>query len=148
MPLIRDLELTRDETLKYFSLGDADLAKTYGPGKWSVRFVLNHIADSEMVMYYRIRRVICEPRQIIWYYDEDAWAKRLDYGEVPLSLPRDIYTSVRAGIIDCAERHYESDGQIPFVHSITGLRTLKDEFDKVDWQNEHHLAQIRKALGS
>jgi hypothetical protein len=48
MQLIQDLERTRDETLKYFSLDERDLARTYGPGKWSVRFVLNHIVDSEV----------------------------------------------------------------------------------------------------
>ena len=30
--LMRELERTRDETVGYFSLGDADLARTYGPG--------------------------------------------------------------------------------------------------------------------
>ncbi len=38
-------------------------------------------------------------------------------------------------------------GQREFVHSVTGVRTLKDEMDKVAWHNEHHLGQIRTALG-
>lgn len=56
--LIADLEATRDETLRYFSLGEDQLAKTYGPGKWSVRYILHHLCDSETVLYDRIRRVI------------------------------------------------------------------------------------------
>ena len=45
---IRDaLEATRDETLPLFALGDTDLERTYGPGKWSVRYLLHHIADAE-----------------------------------------------------------------------------------------------------
>jgi hypothetical protein len=32
------------------------------------------------------------------------------------------------------------------VHSVTGVRTLKDEFDKVASHNQHHLDQIRRAL--
>jgi hypothetical protein len=54
--LIRELERTRDETLRYFSLGDADLARTYAPGKWSVRHLLNHLTDSEIVLAERVRR--------------------------------------------------------------------------------------------
>ena len=69
---IRDLERTRDETMGYFSLPDGDLARTYGPGKWNVRYVLHHLVDSETVLYYRIRRVLSEPRQVIWYYDQAA----------------------------------------------------------------------------
>ena len=34
MRLIRDLESTRDETLRYFRLNEDDLARIYAPGKW------------------------------------------------------------------------------------------------------------------
>lgn len=34
MQLIHDLEATRDHTLKYFGLGNADLARTDADGKW------------------------------------------------------------------------------------------------------------------
>src|SRR3982750_4782634 len=125
MQLIRQLEATRDETLKYFALSESELARSYGPGKWPVRFILLHLSDSETVLYDRIRRVLSEPRQVIWWYDEDAWAKRLDYSERPLHIARAIYTSVRAAMIFYAERHYETDGDLEFVHSLTGVRTLR-----------------------
>jgi hypothetical protein len=146
MQLIRELERTRDETLKYFSLGDADLQRTYGPGKWSVKYLLHHLSDSETVLYDRICRVLSEPRQVIWVYDQDAWAKGLDYSTKPLDLSRNVYESVRGAIIYFAGLHYETQGHLEFVHSVTGVRTLKDEFDKVADHNEHHLEQIRRAL--
>ena len=146
MQLIRDLERTRDETLGYFTLPAQDLARTYGPGKWNVRYLLHHLVDSETVLYYRIRRVLCEPRQVIWYYDEAAWAKGLNYAEVPLDLMRPVYESSRAAVIYYAGLHFEKSGEIEFVHSRTGLRTLRDEFEKVAQHNEHHLKQIRTAL--
>ena len=46
----------------------------------------------------------------------------------------------------CARLHYTQDGHLEFVHSLTGVRTLKDEFDKTASHNEHHLSQIRRAL--
>lgn len=145
--LIRELERTRDETVGYFSLADADLARTYGVGKWSVRFILHHLADSETVFLYRIRRVVSEPHQVIWVYDQDAWAKGLDYGHLPLDTSQRLYEPTRAAIIYHVGTQYERNGDREFVHSTTGLRTLKDEFDKVASHNEHHLAQIRAALG-
>ena len=146
MHLIQALEKTRDETLGYYSLGEKDLMRTYGPGKWSVRYLLHHLSDSETVLFDRIRRVLSEPRQVIWVYDQDAWAKGLDYATLPLELSRRIYESVRSAIIYYAGLHYEEKGHLEFVHSVTGVRTLKDEFDKVAEHNEHHLAQIRLAL--
>ena len=148
MQLIRDLETTRDETLRYFSLSDDQLARTYAPGKWSVRYILHHLTDSETVFFDRIRRVLSEPRQVIWWYDENAWSKALDYSERPLEMSRSIYESVRAAMIFYAKLHYEKDGHLEFVHSVTGVRTLKDEFDKTASHNEHHLSQIRRALNS
>jgi hypothetical protein len=146
MQLLRELEATRDETLRYFSLDQHDLMRTYAPGKWSVRFILLHLSDSETVLFDRIRRVLSEPRQVLWVYDQDAWAKGLDYSQVPLEISRRVYESVRNAIIYYAGMYYEQRGHLEFVHSVTGVRTLKDEFDKVASHNEHHLGQIRSAL--
>jgi hypothetical protein len=146
MQLIRELETTRDETLKYFALDQHDLGRKYGPGRWSVRYVLHHLSDSETVLFDRIRRVLSEPRQVLWVYDQDAWAKGLDYSQVPLDISRRVYESVRSAIIYYAGMYYEQKGHLEFVHSETGVRTLKDEFDKVASHNEHHLGQIRLAL--
>src|SRR5271170_7849464 len=146
MDLIARLEASRTRTLRYFDLGQQDLARTYAPGKWPVSFILHHLADAETVLFDRIRRVISERRQVIWAFDQDAWASGLDYSHMPLDLSRRIYESVRAGVIYQARLHYEKSGHLDFVHSETGVRTLKAEFDKVASHNEHHLAQIDLAL--
>src|SRR6185369_13461443 len=145
MEIIDKLELTKKNTLKFFALTNEDLNKSYGLDKWTVRYILHHIADAETVMYDRIRRVISEPKQVIWVFDQDAWAKGLDYSNVPLELSKNIYASVREAIIYYARLHYTQKGHLEFVHSETGLSTLKDEFDKVVWHNEKHLEQIQKS---
>jgi hypothetical protein len=146
MQLLGELERTRDETLRYCSLDHRDLMRTYAPGKWSVRFVLHHIFDSETVLLDRICRVLSEPRPVLWVFDPDAWAKGLDYAQRPLELSRQVYQSARNSIIYYAGRYYEEKGHLEWVHSVMGVRTLNDEFDKVATHNEHHLAQIRLAL--
>ena len=145
--LIDDLNRTRDETLGCYDLSVDDLSRTYGPGKWSVRFLLHHLADSETVFYERICRVLSEPRQVLWVYDENAWAKGLDYSVKPLSLVRPVYASLRAANVYYVKQYYEAEGHREFVHSVTGVRTLKDEMQKIASHNAHHLAQIKTALG-
>ena len=56
------------------------------------------------------------------------------------------YEATREGIIHLAGQHYDKSGRLEFIHSETGLRTLKDEFDKVAAHNEHHITQIEMAL--
>jgi DinB superfamily len=146
MDVITRLESTRDRTLQYFELGNDELDRRYAADKWPVRFVLHHLADSETVLNDRIRRTISEPRQVLWAFDQDAWATGLDYSQMPLDLSRQIYEATRAGIIHLARQHYDQRGGLEYVHSETGVRTLKQEFDKVADHNEHHLAQIEMAL--
>lgn len=146
MEIIEKLEATKAATLKYYDLDDEQLDKSYGAGKWTVRYLLHHLADAETVLYDRVRRVISEPKQVLWVFDERAWAKGLDYANLPLELSKHIYSSVRDAIIYHAHLHYEGSGHLEFVHSETGIRTLRQEFDKVAAHNEHHLEQIKTAL--
>ena len=148
MDTIDRLEATKVKTLAYYDLGDDQLEQTYEPGKWTVRYLLHHLADAETVLYDRIRRVISEPRPVVWAFDQDAWAQGLNYARQPLALSRSIFKAARTGVIYQAQQHYARIGHLEFVHSETGVRTLKDEFDKVVWHNEHHLDQIKRALAS
>jgi DinB family protein len=144
--MIRELERTRDETLRCFTLDERSLERTYAPGKWSVRYVLHHLADSETVFFDRVRRVLSENRPVLWVMDQDAWAKGLDYSRIPLDIACRVYEATRNAIIYYAGLHYEAHGHLEWVHSVDGVRTLRDEFDKVAAHNEHHLSQIRVAL--
>lgn len=146
MTLIDQLEHTRAATLALFDLDEPALGRRYAPNKWSVRELLHHLSDAETVLFDRIRRVISEPRPVLWAFDQDAWAAKLDYAERPLPISRTLYEATRAGIIYYAQRHYRQSGHLEFVHSETGVRTLKDEFEKVAHHNQHHLDQISAAL--
>ena len=146
MQIIQRLEATRDETLGLFQLNEPELARRYAPDKWPVRFILHHLADAETVLFDRIRRIISEGRPVVWAFDQDAWATELDYSQLPLELSRNIFESTRSAIIHYARLHYDLHGNLEFVHSETGVRTLQEEFDKVAAHNQHHLEQIRSAL--
>lgn len=145
--LIHELERTRDEALQCFSLHQRDLARIYAPGKWSIGHILHHLSDSEIVFFDRIRRVLSEPRPVLWVMDQDAWARGLDYSRVPLDISRHVYEATRKAIIYYAGAHHERSGHLEWVHSVDGVRSLRDEFDKVAAHNEHHLGQVRLALG-
>ena len=146
MQLITDLKKTQTKTLAYFDLSEADLNKSYAPGKWTIREMLHHLTDAETVLYERVRRIISKPDQVIWGFDQNLWARHLEYNTLPLSLNKAVYKSVRENVIFLAEKYYVSHGKHTFVHNETGRRTLKDEFDKIPAHNAQHLSQIESAL--
>jgi hypothetical protein len=145
--LVTRLEDARRRTLEFFRLPAPVLDRTYAPGKWSICFILHHLADSETVLYDRIRRVISEPKGVIWAFDQEAWARGLDYSTFPLPVSERIFDAVRSGIIHQAHTQLSRSGDRQFVHSESGVRTLREEFEKVAWHNDHHLRQIEQAIG-
>src|SRR3972149_333064 len=66
------------------------------PGEWSAHEIVCHCADSETSAYARIRLLLTEPEPTIQGYDQDAWARTLDYHAHPLAPPLAVVGAVRA----------------------------------------------------
>jgi uncharacterized damage-inducible protein DinB len=47
------------------ALGPAGVERPLAPGKWSVRQVLCHLADAEIVFAFRLRQALAEPNHVI-----------------------------------------------------------------------------------
>lgn len=146
MDIITPLTDTKNETENYFDLSTYELSKSYSAGKWNIKQILVHLADAESILLNRIKRVIAEPKQVIWAFDQDLWCRHLAYTEFPLAISKALYVANRQNVIFLAEKYYDTLGNKEFIHSETGLRTLKDEFDKVPLHNQGHLNQIKLAL--
>jgi hypothetical protein len=50
------------------------LEQTYGPGKWSARQVIHHLADAHMHAFLRTHFILAEDKPVLKPYDQDAWA--------------------------------------------------------------------------
>ncbi len=76
-------------------LSPAQIRQPEGPDKWSITEVAQHLADSELVWAYRLRRVVAEDRPTLTGFDQDAWALRLAYRSVPIGDALDQFEVVR-----------------------------------------------------
>lgn len=65
------------------------------PGKWSVRDVVQHLADSELVGGFRLRIVLAQDRPTLVGYDQDLWTERLRYREVDVRDAFEQFTAIR-----------------------------------------------------
>ncbi len=148
MEIISLLKSTKEKTLAYYDLPESDLDRTYGPGKWTIRQLLNHLADAESVLNERIRRAIAEVHPFVTLFDQDRWNEYLDYHTYPVSLSKQVFASMRDSIIYLCEKHYAESGKKLFFHTAAGIRSLQQEFDKVASHNEGHLKQIETAMAS
>src|SRR5262245_5213036 len=97
--IVTTLETTRDQMAKAFAAPASDLAKSYGPGKWTVRQILAHVADCEFINLWRFLRAVAEPGSKVEVFEENDWAKRLDYATRPVEVSRDIFLGARNMVI-------------------------------------------------
>ena len=74
-----------------------------GPGKWSAREIVHHLADSEMTSAIRLRRVIAEDRPTIQGYDQDHYAQTLFYDR-PVANSLEAFRFARASTAEILER--------------------------------------------
>src|SRR5881275_229615 len=66
------------------------------PGKWSVTEIIAHLADVEMVIGYRLRKILEADGTPIQAYDQDVWAGFSNYEAIPLEESLHKQTILRA----------------------------------------------------
>jgi hypothetical protein len=121
----------------------AELDFVPAPGKWSVRQILCHLADSEIVGADRFRRVIAEDNPTMIAYDQDAWAKNLDYGRRKISQALETMRHLRAENHELLKSLPEAAFERKGTHSLHGTITLLDFLRIYAEHTEKHAAQIR-----
>ena len=56
-----------------------ELAFVPAPGKWNIKQLTRHVADTEIVVGMRMRQIIAEDNPTLIPFDQDKWAANLGY---------------------------------------------------------------------
>jgi hypothetical protein len=109
-------------------LDDAVLRRPEKPGKWSILQVIQHLADSELVVRYRMRLVLAQPGAEILGYDQDLWASGLEYNEADPADTLELLRVLRKA-------------------NLKMLRALNDEqMERYGLHNERGPESVRKMM--
>jgi hypothetical protein len=118
-----------------------------GPGKWTPRQIVHHLADSEMTAAVRFRLLLAEDRPEIKGYDQDRFADRLHYKR-PHEASLELFRAARASTAELMGCLTEADWLRDGTHSEIGRFGL-DTWLKIYATHAHrHAEQIRAARGS
>jgi uncharacterized protein (TIGR03083 family) len=74
-------------------LSEADALKRYAPGKWSVKEIVGHLADTERIMAYRALRIARGDETPLPGFDENAYVPPGKFDARPLA---DLISDLRA----------------------------------------------------
>lgn len=135
---------TQGPMLVTAAIRDIGPAQINRPGKegWSIRDILVHLSDTELVRAVRMRTVLTEDEPTLVTFDEGTWKKRLHYlwrsPEVALSLFQLTRYSTAEMLRNCDRLAWAR----PAIHPDHGRQTLSDLLmlgvDHID----EHLGQI------
>lgn len=113
------------------------------PGKWTIREITRHLADTEIVVGMRLRQIIAEDRPLMALFDQDLWAHRLHYNQCD---PFDSAAKFRvlrediSAILDTLPAEaFDRVG----LHPERGAGTLGEWVTRFGAHVEKHAGQIR-----
>ncbi len=116
------------------------------PGKWSAHEIIVHCADSETNAALRIRYLIAETEPLIIGYDQDAWARLLDYHSQPLDQSLATVAAARDRTLPLLRRMSEADWVKEGRHTESGRYTALDWLRIYAAHLEDHAQQIERNL--
>ena len=118
----------------------SDFERRYAPGKWSIRLVLIHLAQTELALGARARFAASQPGYVAQPFSQDDWLP-LDSG-VDARTALDVYSTLRrlnlaffAGLT--AEQRSRT-----FTHPEYGALTPGWIMAQMAGHDIHHLRQI------
>jgi hypothetical protein len=116
---------------------------TISPDKWSIRQIVAHLADAEMVGAHRFRQVIAEDKPTLIAFDQEAWARNLDYARRLPKQSLETFRRVRAENHELLKGLPESAFERAGVHTERGPQTLRELLDGYAGHAESHARQMQ-----
>ena len=127
-------------------VSEAALRRAEAPGKWSAADVVQHLADSELVLGFRLRMILTEDRPAIQGYDQDKWAGTLRYPDVPLAEARAQLSALRAANLRVLRRLGPADWERVGLHSERGPESVGHLTKLMGAHDMVHRRQIDRIL--
>jgi hypothetical protein len=84
-------------------LPDAKSLHRYAPGKWSVKEVIGHLADTERVFAYRLLRIARGDTTPLASFDENRYVVTGEFDSVPLAELVDNFEAARNATISLVD---------------------------------------------
>jgi uncharacterized damage-inducible protein DinB len=125
-----------DDALKY----------SPAPGKWSVRAIVAHMAEDELVSSWRYRQMIERDGAALPGFDQDVWARLGDYDSWTAQEALDMYRLLREANLRMLGRLNEDQWQRHGIHAERGSMTVSDLARHMVGHDANHINQIRRLL--
>lgn len=146
---INDLKVL-PENLKNLvcNLSEADLAKTYREGSWTIKQLVHHIGESHLNAYIRVKLALTEDNPIIKPYNENDWVLTAENNLLNPAVSLQLIEAIHIKLVSLLESLTETELSRTFYHpQYQRTSRISDLLSLYSWHGKHHSAHIRLALG-
>ncbi len=125
-------------------LDPVQLDTPYGPGKWTPRQVLHHLADAHMNAFVRMKLILTEDHPTLKPYDHEAWAETADGARSDAEASLTILRGLHARWVDLLNAVPEEAWKRSAHHPESGDVTLDAILRIYAAHGELHLSRIHE----
>lgn|SRR5689334_9226897 len=114
------------------------------PGKWTVRQILVHVVQWEMIFGLRLRFAVASPDYVIQPFEQDPLMGEADVVDGPTALA--AFEAVRKMTLDFASSLTAEQRRQRTVHADRGPIDVEDVLTTLAGHAVHHLRQVQARL--
>jgi uncharacterized damage-inducible protein DinB len=123
---------------------DAEFERSYASGKWSIRQVLIHLAQTELALTTRVRFALSQPNYAAQPFSQDDWIQ-LD-GRSDARTALEAYIALRRFNLAMFRSLTPAQRGRTFTHPEYGTLTVDWVANQIAGHDIHHLKQIEQSL--
>lgn len=127
-------------------LTDEQIDTPYREGGWTVRQIVHHLAENDLVTYTRFKHALTEDNPHILRAAEDRWAELPDE-VVSVESSVNLFGLVRERWVVLMKGLDDDDFARAFIHPVIGPLRLDQALGQYAWHSRHHVAQISAFKG-
>jgi len=131
-------------------LAEAELDRTRAENKWTIRQIVHHIADAELLWEVAIKSALGNCGCLFdasWYIIGNGWAEPLHYATRPIDGAVDLYQAIRHQILELLEHVPDPWEKYILFHWANPDEARKWTVGEiVTWQSRHALIHVEQIL--
>jgi len=128
-------------------LSAEELSFSPGTGHWSIHENVVHVADCDLVAAVRIRFVLTEPGATLVGFDQERWARVLEYPSLSFALALAVFRTARESTVEVLRRAPVDAWSRTGANTESGPQTLEWIVEHFADHVPYHLRTIAKRRG-
>jgi uncharacterized damage-inducible protein DinB len=129
-------------------LSDKELQKTYRDGAWTIQQLVNHVADMQLLHFFRMKKALTEADyKEITLVNIDGWANTPDGLTSTVADSLHMFEGITKRFVHLMRSLNETQHAIEYYHPVRKtMLNQKQAIAMSAWHVRHHLEHIKTAL--